>query len=111
MSMAVPKNATIELFDAVSKLLGIDDKNATRMVLTLEIGEIPRVEITRLVPNPEIADMERVTQAFEVVPIEKPAISNSIKVYVTSPPTGIFTYLPKIEDKKEPYIGLDGGVK
>jgi hypothetical protein len=49
---------------AVLDALGIETKNVTRVVIILNVGELPRVHITKLLPD----NRTKVVQKFDLVP-------------------------------------------
>ncbi len=135
MSALAQQNISLELCDTIFKLLGITDENVSRFVLTVDFNEAPQIEITRAVLNATATDIERTTQRFRVEPMEEPhdvqyeqwqmnELSDRLERLMRTPalsfvktpanPECVEREVAKLLAKdppKEPYIGLDGGVK
>ena len=58
---------TAKLADELTKLLGIDFKDISKLVITVEAGKVPIVEMTRLALD---SGEVEVTQKYKIVPID-----------------------------------------
>ena len=58
---------TNKLADQLSQLVGIDFKDISKLVITVEAGKVPIVEMTRLALNSGAVE---VTQKYKIVPID-----------------------------------------